>query len=217
MSASIGSDREVAANTDIIQEGDQPWESTVLREGFAARYLIDRNGKRQITAVHVPGDFVDLHSFLLRRMDHGVLAISRCELSPVSHDALERITAENPHLTRLLWLSTLVDGAIHRKWLAQIGGADAYRRTAHLICELFLRLQAIGRVDDCSFQLPLTQTDIGDMLGMSIVHLNRTLDQLRTDGLVSWGSGMVTVRDWERLKERADFNPTYLNLRSFSD
>jgi CRP-like cAMP-binding protein len=211
--AAIGRDREAGANEAIIREGDKPWESTVLIEGFAARYQLDVEGKRQITALHVPGDFVDLHSFLLNEMDHGVLAISPCQLSAVPHDALQKITNENPHLTRLLWLSTLIDATIHRRWLAQMGGADAYRRTAHLICELFVRLKAVGRVKDNSFNFPLTQADFGDTLGMSNIHMNRTIVQLRSDGLITWKSQIVTVHDWPKLKEIARFDPAYLNLR----
>ena len=210
----IARDREVGANGDIISEGDRPWESTILVEGFAARYKVQAEGVRRISAIHVPGDFVDLHSFLLRKMDHGVLALTACRVSAVPHDNLDRITREHPHLTRVLWLSTVIDGAVHREWLVQMAGGQAYRRTAHLICELFVRLRAVELTDGTSFAFPLTQTDFGDMVGITNVHMNRTLMELRSDGLVTWKGGTVTIHDWDRLKQIARFDPTYLNLPS---
>ena len=210
----IARDRLVGPNEDIISEGDRPWGSTILVEGFAARYKVQAEGVRRISAIHVPGDFVDLHSFLLRKMDHGVLALTACRLSAVPHDNLDRITREHPHLTRILWLSTVIDGAVHREWLVQMAGGQAYRRTAHLICELFVRLRAVELTDDCCFAFPLTQTDFGDMVGITNVHMNRTLMELRSDGLVTWKGGTVTIHDWDRLKQTAHFDPDYLNLPS---
>ena len=206
--------RVVAADEDIIREGDYPTESSLLLEGFAARYKVLSNGRRQITALHVTGDFVDLHSFLLKPMDHGVLALTPCRLAVVSHAAIEKITEEDPHLGRLLWLSTLIDGAIHREWLTAMGRRSAAAHMAHLICELFVRLEVVGQIQDDTIQLPITQSELGDTLGLSTVHVNRVLQELRKEGLIRLRGSAMTILDWDRLQKVAEFAPTYLNLRN---
>jgi CRP-like cAMP-binding protein len=211
--AELGPVRTVRAGADIVVDGSRPDESTVLLEGLAARYKIMDGGKRQITQVHVPGDFVDLHSFLLDQMDHGVVSLTDTQVSGVKHDGLERLTVRSRELTRTLWISTTVDAAVHRTWVTLLGGADAYRRTAHLICELYVRMNLVGRVVRDSFNFDVTQADLGDTLGMSTVHMNRTLMQLREDALVTLKKGTVTVHDLQRLKEAAAFDPAYLNIR----
>jgi CRP-like cAMP-binding protein len=205
--------RVIEADGDIVHEGERPSESNLLLDGFAARYKIFSNGRRQITAIHVAGDFVDLHSFLLKTMDHGVLALTPCRIAAVPHTVLEKITAEHPHLTRLLWLNTLVDGAIHREWLTAMGRLSATAHMAHFICELFLRLKIVGRTDGDTIQLPLTQAELGDTLGLSTVHVNRVLQELRKEGLIRWQGDALTILDWERLKAVGEFTPTYLNLQ----
>lgn len=189
-----------------------PAESSLLLDGFAARYKIFSNGRRQITAIHVPCDFVDLHSFILKTMDHGVLALTPCRVAVVPHGALERITDEHPHLTRLLWLNTLIDGAIHREWLTAMGRLSATAHMSHFICELFLRLKVVGRADGDTIQLPLTQAELGDTLGLSTVHVNRVLQELRKDGLIRWQGDALRILDWERLKKVGEFTTTYLSL-----
>lgn len=205
--------RVVEADEDVVREGDQPNESNLLLDGFAARYKIFSNGRRQITAIHVAGDFVDLHSFLLKTMDHGVLALTPCRIAVVPHTTLEKITDEYPHLTRLLWLNTLIDGAIHREWLTTMGRLSATAHMAHFICELFLRLRAVGRTEGDTIQLPLTQAELGDTLGLSTVHVNRVLQELRKEGLIRWQGDALTILDWKRLEEVGEFTSTYLNLQ----
>jgi CRP-like cAMP-binding protein len=204
--------KEVRADEDMVREGDRPTESTLLLEGFAARYKLLSNGKRQITALHVPGDFVDLHSFLLKKMDHAVMALTPCRVSLFPHEGLRVITEKHPHLGRLLWLNTLIDGAIHREWLVAMGRRPALNQIAHLLCELSLRLQAVGLTQDNSFRLPLTQAELGDALGLSTVHVNRVIQQLRADGSVTWRGETIIIDDWPRLKEIAEFDLTFLNL-----
>jgi len=213
LESAISRVRVVEADEDIVHEGEHPSESNLLLDGFAARYKIFSNGRRQITAIHVAGDFVDLHSFLLKTMDHGVLALTPCRIAVVPHATLERITDEHPHLTRLLWLSTLIDGAIHREWLTAMGRLSATAHMAHFICELFLRLKAVGRTDGDTIQLPLTQAELGDTLGLSTVHVNRVLQELRKEGLIRWQGDALTILDWERLENVGEFTPTYLNLQ----
>ncbi|WP_027314400.1 Crp/Fnr family transcriptional regulator [Microvirga flocculans] len=205
--------RIVESDEDILREGDRPTESSLLLDGFAARYKIVSNGRRQISALHLPGDFIDLHSFLLKTMDHGVLALTTCRIATVPHATLERITDEFPHLTRMLWLNTLIDGAIHREWLTAMGRLSATAHMAHLICELYLRLSAVGRVESDTMQLPVTQAELGDTLGLSTVHVNRVLQELRKEELIRFQGDTLTILDWERLQEVGEFTSTYLSLR----
>jgi CRP-like cAMP-binding protein len=204
--------KEARLDEDLVREGERPSESSLLLEGFAARYKLLRNGKRQITALHIPGDFVDLHSFLLKKMDHGVVALTRCRVGLVPHTTLREITETHLHLGRLLWLSTLIDAAIHREWLVAMGRRPALHQIAHLVCELFLRLQSVELTQHMSFELPLTQAELGDVLGLSTVHVNRVIQQLRTDGLVTWSEQRIVIEDWARLQQVAEFDPTFLNL-----
>lgn len=213
LESAIARVREVSADEDIVREGDRPTESSLLLEGFAARYKVMANGRRQITEIHVTGDFVDLHSFLLKSMDHGVQALSPCRVAAVPHAALQKITEEHPHLTRLLWLSTLIDGSTHREWLTAMGRRTAVGQMAHLICELFLRLQCVGQTRDFTMQLPVTQAELGDALGLSTVHVNRVLQEIRSEGLIRWQGSTVTILDWDRLTEVAEFSPAYLNMQ----
>jgi CRP-like cAMP-binding protein len=204
--------RHVDADEDIVREGTRPAESNLLLEGFAARYKILSNGRRQITAIHVTGDFVDLNSFLLKQMDHGVAALTPCRIAVVPHEALQRISEGQPHLTRMLWLSTLIDGAIQREWLVAMGRRSALGHFAHLLCELFLRLEAVGQTDGQRFRLPVTQVELGDTLGLSSVHVNRVVQELRSKGMITWTGDVVTILDWAELRKEADFDPTYLYL-----
>ncbi|HZH50817.1 MAG TPA: Crp/Fnr family transcriptional regulator [Microvirga sp.] len=214
LASAVSRVREVRADEDIVPEGTRPTESSILLEGFAARYKILMNGRRQITALHVIGDFVDLHSFISKKMDHGVIALTSCQVAVVPHDNLRRISESHPHLARLLWLNTLVDGATHREWLVAMGRRPALGHFAHLICELFVRLEAVRQTDGYSFQVPVTQAELGDTLGLSTVHVNRVAQELRLEKLISWQGETVTILDWERLKQVADFDATYLHFEN---
>jgi CRP-like cAMP-binding protein len=203
----------VQKGQDMVREGDRPSESKLLLEGFAGRYKILRDGKRRISAIHVTGDFIDLHSFVLKRMDHSIVALSPCTVAHVPHEAIRQISERHPHLTRLLWLHTALDGAIHRQWLAA-SREQALSEMAHLVCELFVRLQSVGQTDGNSFSLPVTQSELGDMLGLSTVHVNRTIQELRGDGLLTWNRDRVVIEDWDRLCKVAQFDPAFLVLEN---
>ena len=203
---------DVQSGQDIVKEDSRPTESSLIVSGLAARYKVLAGGGRQFTALHVPGDLVDLPSFLLKKMDHAVVALAPTRIAKVPHETLKRISTDFPHLARMLWLVTLVDGAIHREWIF-MGRRQAPARLAHLVCELFMRLQAVGLVDESTFLLPLTQVQIADVLGIRVVHMNRTLQELRRDNLITWQGQIVTIRDWTRLQAFAEFDATYLSLR----
>ncbi|WP_417308350.1 Crp/Fnr family transcriptional regulator [Devosia sp.] len=200
------------AGTDLVTEGDRPSHSTLIVDGFSCRYRMLRDGERQITAIHVPGDFVDLHSFPMKVMDHSVGVLTTCRIVRFPHEGLDRITRQFPHMTRLLWLMTLLDGAISREWIVAMGRRSAQDRMAHLLCELNTRLEVVGLSQNNTFQLPLTQTHFADMLGLSLVHMNRVVQQLRADDLVSWQNQTLKILDWQRLTDIAEFDPTYLHL-----
>lgn len=206
------SERHFSRGEDVVKQGSSPTFSCLLLDGFAARYKVLQDGQRQITALHVPGDFVDLHSFLLKRMDHAIIAVTDCRVAIVPHDKLREVTERLPHLTRVLWLTTLIDGAIHREWVVAIGRRTAAQHFAHLICELYLRLEAVGLIHERSFELPLTQAEIADTLGLSPVHTNRVVQELRRSQLLSWRSHILTVHDFDALTKLAEFDPSYLNL-----
>jgi CRP-like cAMP-binding protein len=196
----------------IAEEGASPDTSCLILEGWATRSKTLSDGRRQITAFHIAGDFVDLHSFLMKPMDHTVTALTEARLALVPHSTLRRITEEHPHLTRVLWHSTLIDAAIHREWMVALGRLAAWRRLARLICELFLRLDSVGLAQDMSFDFPITQLGLADALGITGVHVNRTIQDLRRRGLIAWLGSRVTLKDFAGLQEVAEFDPTYLNL-----
>jgi CRP-like cAMP-binding protein len=212
LNSAIGHEFQVASGQEVIREGSTPKTSALLLEGLVARCNSLLSGQRQITAVHVPGDFVDLHAFLMAKMDHSVVALTPCRFGVLPHEALDRITTRLPHLTKLLWLTTLVDGAVHRAWLTMMGRMSSHARVAHLVCELYTRLKVVGLAPDQEFEFPLTQETVADMLGLSTVHVNRSIQQLRKEGLIVWKRPVIAIPDWDRLVEVAEFDPTYLNL-----
>jgi CRP-like cAMP-binding protein len=197
---------------DIVVEGDLQTESRLLLDGIVVRYKALLDGRRQITALHIAGDFVDLHSFTLKKLDHNVAAITPARLAVVPHGALRTITETEPHLTRLLWLNTMIDAAIHREWVVSTGRRPAIAHVANLFCEMFVRSQVVGLAEGNRYPLPITQDDLADICGLTPVHVNRMLQELRGTGAVEWRSGTVTVRDWSALQQAADFDPAYLNL-----
>lgn len=205
-------ERRFGVDEDIVIEGSRPNYSTLLLDGIAARYKVLEDGRRQITALHVAGDFVDLHAFPLKTMDHGIVALSACHTGFADHGDLKRVTETEPHLTRLLWLLTVIDGAIHREWIVAMGRRSKKSHLAHLFCELFLRLQVVGQTSNKSFSFPLTQAELADVLGVSMVHLNKTLRLLRDENLLDWVSRSVTIHDWGGLVRIAEFDPDYLNF-----
>ncbi|MEA3009219.1 MAG: hypothetical protein QOJ91_911 [Sphingomonadales bacterium] len=210
--ASVSEIREYPAGRAIVRTGTTLSASTLLIEGIVCRYKDLADGQRQIMELHVAGDFVDLHGFLLKQLDHNVGSMTPIRVASVPHDALRGITETNPHLGRMLWFSTLLDAAIHREKILSIGRRSAMARIAHIFCELLVRLRMVGLATDAGYDLPLTQADLADVTGLTSVHVNRMLKKLRDDKLLTFRGGTVTIEDWERLKRVAEFDPTYLHL-----
>ncbi|HEX8257559.1 MAG TPA: Crp/Fnr family transcriptional regulator [Allosphingosinicella sp.] len=204
--------REFPADKTIIRAEQELSVSTLLLDGLMCRYKDLRDGQRQITELHVAGDFADLHSMTLKRLDHNVMTLTPCRAAIVPHDRLKAITEQHPHLTRVYWFSTNMDAAIHREWAVSLGRRAALSRVAHLFCELYVRLGIVGLADDTGYALGLTQTDLAECLGLTSVHINRTLKELRERGLVEFRGGRVTIHDRAGLERVAEFNPSYLYL-----
>jgi CRP-like cAMP-binding protein len=202
------------ADQDIVREGDRPSRSFVLLEGFAITYSIVGDGKRQIMAFHIPGDIPDLQSLHLEVLDNGVGTITPCKVGFMQHDVLWGLCQQYPRIAAALWRETLIDAAIFRRWLTSVGRREAFGRVAHLLCEMCTRLKAVGLAEDHSCDFPITQTEIGDALGLSVVHVNRTLQHIREAGLIVLRSGKLQVLDWQGLKAAADFDPSYLHLKN---
>lgn len=204
--------RDVAAGRDIIGYRAEVEVSCLMLAGLCGRYSALGEGPRQFTEINVPGDFIDLHGFVMKQLDHGVLAFSDCRVLEVSHGQLRTLTEEFPHLTRLLWLETVVDAAVHRQWLVSIARQNGPARLARLVCELYLRLEAVDLASRHRMDLPMTQHQLGEALGFTPVHTNRTVQALRARGLLNWRDQQVELLDWRGLATLAEFDPAYLRL-----
>jgi len=205
-------ERRLEAGAEIVGEGERPGQSTLLLSGITARAKLMGDGERQITAFNVPGDFVDLHSFLLKELDHSVVAITPIEFTQIAHADLERVTERFPHLSRMLWLATLLDSAINREWLVGLGRRSALARAAHIFCEMGLRLNAVGLGSPDNYEFAVTQTDLADAMGLSAVHVNRVIQDLRARNLLVWQGSRVSLPNLDGIRELAEFDDRYLNL-----
>lgn len=206
----------VARNRDVVREGEQSDYVHVLLEGWAARYKVFTNGTRQITAFLLPGDLCDLEATVLQHLDHSVTALTPVKVAAVPRDRLIEVTRARSTLAQAFWWATMVDAAVSRAWIVNIGRRDAYARIAHLACELHARMSAIGLATDRSIELPLTQDEIGDALGLTSVHINRSLKRLRDEGLMEVQQRTLTILDAEQLTKAAGFEPTYLHRTTAS-
>lgn len=208
----VGEPRDVLAGQDLFLHGDHSAFVHVMNSGTACRYKMLPDGSRAIVALMLPGDFCDLHISILAEMDHSMGAVSDCTISRISSDELDRLLDAHPRIKRACIWSNLVDEAILREWLVNIGRRSSDRRLAHLFCELYLRLNAVGLTEDHTFHVPLTQPILADLLGITPVHVQRTLASLRRSGLVSVQGGYVRIPDFAVLEELAGFDRTYLHL-----
>jgi CRP-like cAMP-binding protein len=203
---------EVGSREEVISQGDRTGGVKLIVSGFACRYKTLEDGRRQIVSYFVPGDLCDLRVFILKRMDHSIGAISPCSVATIAPSDILALTRDYPNLTQALWWSTLVEEAILREWIVNVGQRNALERMAHLFCELLYRFRAVGLNEGNSCTLPLTQVELAETLGLSSVHVNRTLQELRRRKLVSFDAGTLTVQNLQALEEIAFFNPDYLHL-----
>jgi CRP-like cAMP-binding protein len=204
--------REVGARRDVVREGEKPRAVNVILEGWGCRYKQLPDGRRQVVSFFIPGDLCDANVFILQEMDHSVGAITPMKYAEISPEDFEALMVQSPRITQALWWHELVVAAIQREWTTNVGQRSAFERIAHLCCELFLRLRAVGltRGDTCDF--PLTQSDLADATGLTSVHVNRTIQELRREGLITLHKRLLTIHDLDRLMAACMFNPNYLHL-----
>jgi CRP-like cAMP-binding protein len=204
--------RSAAAHRDIIREGDSPLTVKVILEGWAMRYKQLPDGRRQILSLMIPGDICDANAFIHEHMDHSISALTSLRYAEISQADFEDLVQSSPRLLKGFWWSELVMLSIQREWTTNIGQRPAYKRIAHLLCETFSRLEAIGltRGDSCEF--PLTQGDLADATGLTPVHVNRMIQALRHEGLIELRDKRLTLRNPGKLRQVAGFNAAYLHL-----
>ncbi len=209
--------KTVPADTDMVSEGARPSECCLMVEGFACRYKLTPEGRRQIMSFHIPGDIPDLQSLHLTVMDHSLGTLTPSKVAFIPHQSMRDLTHRCPRIADIFWRDTLIDGAVFREWIVGIGRRSAYTRIAHLLCEILVRFKSIGLADGYSYELPITQAEVGDALGLSTVHVNRVLQELRRDGLIVLRGRLLSTPDWEGLKQAGEFDPTYLHLHREED
>ena len=203
--------RYVAPGTDLVREGDKPDGVVLVMDGMACRHKHRANGARQIMAYLVPGDTGDLDVALLDEMDHTVTTFSACKVVCIPPETVADLL-QHPRIARALRMSTLIDEATLREWLVNVGRRSAVERIAHLFCELLVRMEAVDLASGNSFDLPITQVDIADTTGMSGVHVNRSLMELRRQGLIELQSRRLMILSLPRLRMLAEFKANYLHI-----
>jgi CRP-like cAMP-binding protein len=204
--------RWVEAGRYIVREGDHPPGVALILSGLAYRHKITVDGTRQILSVHIPGDFVDLEGAILRVADHNVQALTRCEIAVVPREAIIALVDEHPRVGRAIWVDTLIDGSIFREWIVNVGRRNARSAMCHLLCEFARRLEAAGLAEEYAYELPMSQEQLADALGITPVHVNRTLRDLDREGLIEREKRHIRIPDWERLRQIGGFNELYLHL-----
>ncbi|CAN5512563.1 Crp/Fnr family transcriptional regulator [soil metagenome] len=213
---SVSEVRHFPAGEVVVRERVPIDVSTLLVEGMMSRHIHDTSGRRHVVAVHFAGDFVDLHAYALKSLDHNVGALTDVKVALVPHIELARIQVELPHLTHRLWFLTLIDAAMHRQWVYRLSGMNALARVAHFLCECNARLLAIGRSDGRRFQLPMTQAQVGEVCALTGIHVNRVMRDLRDLRLCTFRSQQVDIHDLEGLVRTGQFDPNYLYLNDMT-
>ncbi len=203
--------RHWEAGRTIVSDGGRPTECCLVIEGFCVRAKTTVSGQRQILSIHIAGEIPDLQSLHLHRMDHDLIAVTPSTLGFISHVSMRALTRANPNIAEVLWRDTLIDSAIFREWIVNVGQRPAASRLAHAVVELRRRLAVTGRATGDTFEMPLTQEQISEALGITPVHANRIIRQLRDDGIVDISRGHVAVLDEAKLAELAQFDDRYLH------
>lgn len=209
---SVAEVRRIAAGKVVIRAGEELSSSLMLIDGWMARSKDLAGGERQVTQLHVAGDFADLHGFTLKHLDDDITTLSDCRIATVPHERIREITQEYPRLGRIFWFSTNMDAAIQRELVLSLGQRSAISRMAHLFCELYVRLGVVGKTSTDGYEFPLTQRELSECLGLTVVHANRTLQELRRRGLVELENRRLTIADRRGLEGVAEFDPSYLYL-----
>ena len=196
----------------IVPEDTRVTYSSLLAEGIACRSKTTADGARQIMEFQIPGDFVDLHSYPLEKLDHSISAMSACRIVKLQHTDVSELIEKHPRFARIFWFMTMVDASIHREWLVNLGSRTGVARIAHLFCEMFYRLRVVGMTDGNSYHFPVSQADLAEATGFTSIHMNRLLRELRERELATFRSKTVQIHDLQGLEEVAGFDPAYLFL-----
>lgn len=205
--------RRFAARQDLIREGDRPGPVFVMLDGWAFRYKILPNGSRQVMALLMPGDACDLHIGMLAEMDHSIQTATPARVAMIARGEMDRLMGAHPGIARAMYMAQLTDEGTLRAWIVSMGRRNSLERVAHLMCELYLRARWIGLVENTEFALPLSQVLLADALGMTPVHINRVLRQLRLTGAMTLKRGSLTIMDPVKLVQIAGFDENYLHRR----
>lgn len=205
--------RTKEARRDLIRDGERPRAVYLILSGWAYRHKVIEDGRRQILQFLLPGDLCDIHNVVLRQMDHSIGAITEVRYAEISHQHLEEVEQASRDLRHALWWHSATAMSVQREWTVNIGQRNALERLSHLFCELFLRLQAVGLTNGQSCDMPVTQTDLGEAVGLTSVHINRTLRELRERGLIILSNKRLTIPDFSALRKCASFAADYLHLR----
>ncbi|KAB1068176.1 Crp/Fnr family transcriptional regulator [Methylobacterium planeticum] len=204
--------RILAPRQDIVHDGDKPSQCCLILDGWTCRYKMLSEGRRQIFSFHIPGDIPDLQSLHLHTMDHSLGTITQATVAYIPHESMRELSTRFPRIGEVLWRDTLVDAAIFREWMIGMGRKSAFGRIAHLFCEMYLKLEAVDLAGDHRCPWPITQVDLGDALGLSNVHTNRVLQEMRGKGLISLRGSTLVIQAWDELMRASEFDPTYLHL-----
>jgi CRP-like cAMP-binding protein len=205
--------RTYEAPAYILREGEPPKRHcSFVVSGLAFRQKLTAEGSRQIVSIHMTGDFLDLQHLFLNRADHSVQALTRLEAAEIEREALQELVLQRPAIGRAMWIDALVDASIFREWVLNVGRRDARARVAHLLCEVALRMEAAGIAEHHRYELPMTQEQLGDAVGLTPVHVNRTLKALTEEGLIHRDKRYIQFENWEEIRAAADFSALYLHL-----
>jgi CRP-like cAMP-binding protein len=204
--------RTLEPSTYTIREADPPELCAVLVTGFAFRQKLTGDGSRQIVGLQIPGDALDLQNLFLDISDHSVQMLTRGEVAYIPRNAIQKLVQSRPAIGHAIFIKILVEASIFREWVLNVGRRDSRSRVAHLLCELGVRLDAEGLTEDYGYELPMTQEQLADAVGLTPVHINRTLKTLESEGLIKRTKRNISFPDWQRLRSAGDFNQRYLHL-----
>jgi CRP-like cAMP-binding protein len=204
--------RHVPPRTNLVSQGDPAQRVNVILEGFACRYRLQSDGRRQVVGLLLPGDMCDIRVCVLKNMDHSIGTLSSVRVAQITREAADLLLERYPRLARAFWWSTLVEESIAREWIVNVGHRTAFERMAHLFCEIFERLHTVGLTREDTCDLPLTQAELSDALALSAVHVNRVLMEMRHNQLITLRNQQLTLHDYQALRNIAGFDARYLHL-----
>lgn len=204
--------RRVDAGTYLVREASVPGHCAVMVSGYSFRHKVTGDGSRQILAVCIPGDAVDLQNLFLNISDHAVQMLTLGTIADLPREPLQQLVVTRPRLGQALIKQTLIEASILREWVVNVGRRDARERIAHILCEFAVRLESRGLAADDGFELPMTQEQLADATGLTSVHVNRVLKSLEKEGLISRRRRHIHFNDWRSLQEAGDFSRGYLHV-----